>query len=240
MSKGKLVLLPVSLSDTAWSWWLPTHVRDLACTLSYFVVENAKTARAEIARIGHPQPLRDLSICELPALPTAADCDRLLAPAIAGQDVGLMSDAGCPAVADPGALLVRRCHDSGIAVRPLVGPSSLILALMASGLDGQRFSFHGYIPARDPDRAAKIIALDRESARLKQTQLFIETPYRNQALFKALLTNCQPKTRLCIASDLTSATERVLTRKISVWREMESWDLDKRPTVFLMLADANT
>ncbi len=233
---GTLLLLPVGLGDAAWSIWLPQQVRDNACAVEHFVVENAKSARAELARLGHPKPLRELSINELPTAPTQADCDKLLAPARAGHDVALMSDAGCPAVADPGALLVRRSHELGIRVRPLVGPSSLMLALMASGLDGQRFAFHGYLPARDPERAKKIAALDAESARLTQTQLFIETPYRNQALFAALLQHCQTRTRLCVASDLTLATELVMTRKISEWRTAAMPNLDKRPTVFLLLA----
>ena len=151
-----------------------------------------------------------------------------------------MSDAGCPAVADPGALLVRRSHELGIHVRPLVGPSSLMLALMGSGLDGQRFAFHGYLPARDPERGKKIAALDAESARLTQTQLFIETPYRNQAIFAALLQHCQARTRLCVATDLTLATELVMTRKISEWRTAAMPNLDRRPTVFLLLAATNT
>jgi 16S rRNA (cytidine1402-2'-O)-methyltransferase len=204
------------------------------------VVENAKSARAELARLGHPKPLRDLSIIELPASPTQADCDTLLAPVLAGHDLALMSDAGCPAVADPGALLVRRSHELGIRVRPLVGPSSLMLALMASGLDGQRFAFHGYIPARDPERAHKIVALNAESTRLTQTQIFIETPYRNQTLFAALLQHCHPQTRLCIATDLTLATELVMTRKIVEWRTAATPELDKRPTVFLLLATSKT
>ena len=240
MNRGVLLLLPVSLSNAPCSVWLPTQVSEIACSVNHFVVENAKSARAEIARFGHSKPLRDLSINELPSAPTTADCDRLLAPVIAGHDLALMSDAGCPAVADPGALLVRRCHELNIVVRPLVGPSSLMLALMASGLDGQRFSFHGYLPARDPDRATKIAALDKESARLTQTQLFIETPYRNQALFKALLEHCQPKTRLCVASDLTAATESVVTHRVGTWQGMPSPNLDKRPTVFLMLADSRS
>ena len=237
MTPGTLFLLPVGLGDVAWSTWLPQQVRDQACSVNHFVVENAKSSRAELARLGHSKPLRELSINELPAAPTNAECDKLLAPALAGHNMALMSDAGCPAVADPGALLVRRSHEIGISVRPLVGPSSLMLALMASGLDGQRFSFHGYLPARDPDRAKRINSLDMESTRLTQTQLFIETPYRNQALFAALLQHCRPQTRLCVATDLTLSTEFVMTRRISEWHAMPMPDLDKRPTVFLMLAD---
>jgi 16S rRNA (cytidine1402-2'-O)-methyltransferase len=234
---GTLWLLPVALGDTPWQNYLPAVAREAACRLTRFVVENAKTARAELKRIGHPVPLRELAIEQLPESPTAADIERLIAPVRAGHDIGLMSEAGCPAVADPGALLVRRAHELGLAVRPLVGPSSLLLALMASGLDGQRFAFHGYLPARDPERSLRIAELEKESTRLRQTQIFIETPYRNHALFAALLLACRPKSRLCLATDLTLESEQIITRRIADWKAAPVPDLDKRATVFLLLAD---
>ena len=234
---GTLWLLPVALGDIPWQDYLPAATREAACRLTHFVAENAKTARAELKRIGHPLPLRELAIDQLPETPAPADIERLLAPLLAGHDLGLMSEAGCPAVADPGALLVRRAHELGIAVKPLVGPSSLLLALMASGLDGQRFAFHGYLPARDPERSRRLAELESESVRLKQTQLFIETPYRNHALFNALLLACRPKTRLCLATDLSLPSERIATRRIADWKTTPAPDLDKRPTVFLLLAD---
>jgi 16S rRNA (cytidine1402-2'-O)-methyltransferase len=234
---GTLWLLPVALGDTPWQNYLPAVAREAACRLTRFVVENAKTARAELKRIGHPVPLRELAIEQLPESPTAADIERLIAPVRAGHDIGLMSEAGCPAVADPGALLVRRAHELGLAVRPLVGPSSLLLALMASGLDGQRFAFHGYLPARDPERSLRIAELEKESTRLRQTQIFIETPYRNHALFAALLLACRPKSRLCLATDLTLESEQIITRRIADWKASPAPDLDKRATVFLLLAD---
>jgi 16S rRNA (cytidine1402-2'-O)-methyltransferase len=234
---GVLWLLPVALGDTPWQSCLPAATRDAACRLTHFVAENAKTARAELKRIGHPLPLRQLAIEQLPAAPTAADIERLLAPLAAGHDLGLMSEAGCPAVADPGALLVRRAHELGLTVKPLVGPSSLLLGLMASGLDGQRFAFHGYLPAREPERSRRIVELENESAHLKQTQLFIETPYRNMALFNALLLACRPKTRLCLATDLSLDSEQIATRRVAGWKAATPPNLDKRPTVFLLLAD---
>lgn len=234
---GALWLLPVALGDTPWEYYLPAATREAVCRLTYFVAENAKTARAELKRLGHPLPLRDLGIEQLPETPTAADVERLLAPLCAGSDLGLMSEAGCPAVADPGALLVRRAHELGLRVKPLVGPSSLLLALMASGLEGQRFAFHGYLPARDPERGRRIAELQQESARQKQTQIFIETPYRNHTLFAALLLNCRPATRLCLATDLTLASEQITTRRIADWKAVSPPILDKRPTVFLLLAD---
>ena len=237
---GALWLLPVALGDTPWENCLPAITREAACRLTHFVAENAKTARAELKRIGHPLPLRELAIEQLPEAPTATDIERLLAPLHAGHashDIGLMSDAGCPAVADPGALLVRRAHELGITVKPLVGPSSLLLGLMASGLDGQRFAFHGYLPAREPDRSRRIAELESESARNRQTQIFIETPYRNHALFNALLSACRPQTRLCVATDLTLGSEQVCTRRMADWKAAAPPALDKRPTVFLLLAD---
>ena len=231
-----LYLIPVALGDVTWPHYLPQASRDIACTLRHFAVENAKSARAELKRIGHPRPLRELAIEQLPEKLSAADIERLLAPLFAGHDLGLMSEAGCPGVADPGALLVRRAHELGIPVRPLVGPSSLLLALMASGLDGQRFAFHGYLPAREPERGRRIAELERESQKNSQTQLFIETPYRNAALFDALLANCRPQTLLCVASDLSLATENVSTRRVAAWRQAQRPDLDKRPTVFLILS----
>lgn len=234
---GTLYLLPVALGDIAWASYLPPATRDIACRLSCFIAENAKTARGELKRLGHPLPLREVTITQLPAEPAAADLDQLLQPLRDGMDVGLMSEAGCPAVADPGATLVRRAHELGIVVKPLVGPSSLLLALMASGLDGQRFAFHGYLPAREPARGARIGELDSESARQRQTQIFIETPYRNLALFDALLAAGRPSTRLCLATDLTLATETIVSHTLADWRKCPPPPIDKRPTVFLLLAE---
>lgn len=231
-----LYLIPVALGDAPWPTYLPQASRDLACALRHFAVENAKSARAELKRLEHPLPLRELAIEQLPEKPSAADIERLLAPLRAGHDLGVMSEAGCPGVADPGALLVRRAHEMGITVRPLVGPSSLLLALMASGLDGQRFAFHGYLPAREPERGRRIAELERESQQGSQTQLFIETPYRNAALFDALLAACRPRTLLCVASDLSLPTETVRTRSVADWRQAQRPDLDRRPTVFLLLS----
>ncbi|MBI5110149.1 MAG: SAM-dependent methyltransferase [Rhodocyclales bacterium] len=233
---GALWLLPVALGDTAWENFLPPATREAVCRLSHFVVENAKTARAELKRLGHPTPLRELRIEQIPEHLSATDIERLLAPLLADHDLGLMSEAGCPAVADPGALLVQRAHELGIRVRPLVGPSSLLLAVMASGLDGQRFAFHGYLPSREPDRGKRIAELEAESARQARTQIFIETPYRNQVLFAALLQACKPGTRLCIASDLSLGSESIATHRIADWKNQARPALDKRPTVFLLLA----
>lgn len=233
---GTLYLIPSALGDTPWPVYLPDSTRNTICRLSRFIAENAKTTRAELKRLEHPTPLRDIAIDQLPEPLPPAEIDRLLSPLLAGQDVGLMSEAGCPGVADPGALLVRRAHELKIAVRPLIGPSSLLLALMASGLEGQRFAFHGYLPAREPERSRRIAELEKDSQRLDQTQLFIETPYRNTALFQALMASCRPDTRVCIATDLTLPTETVETRKVAEWRKGASPAIDRRPTVFLLLS----
>lgn len=234
---GTLFLIPVALGDVPWPEFLPAATRETACRLRHYVVENAKTARAELKRMQHPVPLQELSIEVLPDHPAAADLDRLLTPAINGHHVGVMSEAGCPGIADPGALLVRRAHQLDILVRPLVGPSSLLLALMASGLEGQRFAFHGYLPAREPERSKKIVVLEKESRSLRQTQLFIETPYRNAALFQALLKACAPDTQLCMATDLTLSSQLIATHRIAAWRKKTAPQLDRRPTVFLIFSE---
>jgi 16S rRNA (cytidine1402-2'-O)-methyltransferase len=233
---GSLYLIPSALGDTPWSVYLPDSTRNTICRLSRFIAENAKTTRGELKRLEHPVPLQESAIDQLPERLPPAEIDRLLSPLLAGQDVGLMSEAGCPGVADPGALLVRRAHELKIPVRPLVGPTSLLLALMASGLEGQRFAFHGYLPAREPERSRRIAELEKDSQRLDQTQLFIETPYRNTALFQALMASCRPDTRVCIATDLTLPTETVETRKVAEWRNGSSPAIDRRPTVFLLLS----
>lgn len=238
---GTLYLIPASLGlDTASSLTTPADVANVARRLGYFVVENAKTARAELKRLEHPGPLRELDIRELPDKPGQAALDTLLGPLLEGTDAGLMSEAGCPAVADPGALLVRRAHERGIRVTPLVGPSSLLLALMASGLNGQSFAFHGYLPVDEAGRDRRIRELEAESARFARTQLFIETPYRNDRLFEALRQHCQPCTRLCVARDLTQGEEWIASRSIAEWRKAPAPDLARRPTVFLILAEPET
>jgi 16S rRNA (cytidine1402-2'-O)-methyltransferase len=233
---GTLYLLPTLLGDSDWTAVLPAASRETACRLRHFVVENAKTARAGLKWLEHPTPIREIAIEQLPEPLTPPEIERLLTPLNKGFDLGLMSEAGCPGVADPGALLVRRAHETGIAVKPMVGPSSLLLALMASGLDGQRFAFHGYLPAREPERSRRIGELEKESRHKQQTQLFIETPYRNAALFDALLATCQQHTLLSIASDLTAASESIATHSIETWRRTPKPDLERRPTVFLLLS----
>lgn len=236
MSAGTLYLVPASLGECAIDTIFPGDVLRIARSLPYFIVENAKSARAELKHLGTEHPIQDLDIRVLPREPKQAELDALLAPLVTGQSAGLMSEAGVPAVADPGALLVRAAHATGIRVMPLVGPSSLLLALMASGLNGQSFAFHGYLPVRDPERGRRIAELEQESRKENRTQIFIETPYRNATLFGALLENCRPRTLLCLASELTTAREQIETKPISAWRSGPPPAIEKKPTVFLMLA----
>jgi 16S rRNA (cytidine1402-2'-O)-methyltransferase len=233
---GRLVLIPASLGESPWQQTLPAQAQALAARISDFVVENARSARTELKRLEHPGPLRELRIETLPERPDRAGLDALLAPALAGRDLGLLSEAGCPAVADPGALLVARAHQLDIPVVPLVGPSSLLLALMASGLNGQSFAFHGYLPVDDTGRLRRLRELETESRQADRTQLFIETPYRNLKMYQAILAACRPETRLCIARDLTTADEWIRSRPISQWRRGPEPDRAKRPAIFLLLA----
>lgn len=236
MSAGTLYLIPVPLGPMGATETLPANVLATIRPLTHFVVEQAKTARAFLKAAGTDAPLQALQIEELNEHTPSNVVSTLLAPLRAGHDLGLLSEAGCPAVADPGAQLVAQAQQEGIRVVPLVGPSSLLLALMASGLDGQRFAFHGYLPAKDPQRQQTIRELEAESRKKRQTQLFIETPYRNPALFDALLRICHPETRLTVATDLTLPTESIRTRRIAAWKKETPPDLERRPTVFLLLA----
>lgn len=193
-----------------------------------FAVENAKSARAFLGAIG--MPVRELNIKVM-----GEDSDLLLT-LHQQRDLGLLSEAGCPAIADPGALLIEAAHREGFKVVPLIGPSSIVLALMASGLEGQRFAFCGYLPREAPERARRIRELEQRSKRESETEIFIETPYRNDALLGTLLEACKPQTKLCIAADLTLPGESIRTLHIEAWRRGKAV-IGRRPAVFLLLAD---
>jgi 16S rRNA (cytidine1402-2'-O)-methyltransferase len=207
---------------------LPQPVLDTVRGLKDFVVENAKSARAFLGAIG--MPVRDLHIEEI-----KDDFVSLLKPLREGRPLGLLSEAGCPAIADPGAALVEAAHGEGFRVVPLVGPSSITLALMASGLEGQRFAFCGYLPRESNERKARIRELEARSKKERETEIFIETPYRSDALLGALLEACHAQTRLCVAADLTLPTESISTRSVSEWRKSRI-AIGRRPAVFLLLA----
>ncbi|MFZ1892144.1 MAG: SAM-dependent methyltransferase [Formosimonas sp.] len=238
---GTLYLIPNTLGDDASiPAVLPIEVRSIAARLQHFIVENSKPARQFLKAIGIETPLQQVSMSELNVNTADKDIQALLAPLLEGHDVGLISDAGCPAVADPGARAVAAAHAHGIAVRPLVGPSSILLALMASGLNGQKFAFHGYLPVNASERNTTLKSLESESRQSNQTQMFIETPYRNNALLDALCQSLSPQTMLCIATDVTLTSESILTLSIMQWRALlqkkQTPELHKRPTLFLFLA----
>jgi 16S rRNA (cytidine1402-2'-O)-methyltransferase len=236
MATGTLYLLPCTLGDTPAEQVLPQHVINIARRLKHFVVEQPKTTRQFLSALKPEHPIQSLHFATLNEHTESRELEGLLTPLLAGEDVGIVSEAGCPGIADPGADLVNLAHRRGIRVVPLVGPSSILLALMASGLNGQCFAFHGYLPIAETDRNKTIAALEAESAKRKQTQMFIETPYRNEKLFAALLARCRPQTLLCVACDITLPSEQIQTRSIAQWKTMPPPQLNKRPSLFLLLA----
>jgi 16S rRNA (cytidine1402-2'-O)-methyltransferase len=235
-SRGRIFLVPAWLSeDTDPGATVPAPVLERIRALDAFVVENAKSARRFLAACGHPRPMREIAMRELNEHTPPGDVPAMLVPALEGRDLGVLSEAGAPAVADPGALLVAAAHAEGLAVVPLVGPSSILLALMASGLEGQRFRFSGYLPAEPAARRASLAELERQSSRLRETQIFIETPYRNDALLADVLKTCAAGTRLAVAADLTAPTEWIRMDRIEGWRARPAGP-GKRPAIFLLLA----
>ncbi len=236
MNTGKLYLIPVPLGSSPVAEVLPAAVINRARKLKHFVAENAKSARAFLKSLPTETPLQQIDICELNEHTLPDALPELLSPLLAGEDVGLISEAGCPAVADPGAALVALAHESGITTVPLVGPSSILLALMGSGLSGQNFAFHGYLPATEDQRRKKIQELERDSRKEQRTQLFIETPYRNRQMMQTLLDACAAQTRIGVATDLTLDSERIMTMPSGEWKRRGIPDIDKRPTVFLLQA----
>ena len=236
MPAGRLFLIPAWLSeDIAPAAVVPASVVARIHALDTFVVENARSARRFLAECGHPLPMREISMVELNEHTPRDAVAAMLGPALDGRDLGLLSEAGVPAVADPGAMLVAEAHARGVTVVPLVGPSSILLALMASGLDGQRFRFVGYLPAEAPKRRSAIADLERQSARHAETQIFIETPYRNDSLLADLVEACRPATRLAVAAELTGPRERIRMDRIEAWRARPE-SIGKRPAIFLLLA----
>lgn len=232
---GKLFLVPVTLGASKLGAVIPQEVQQCVRALEHFIAENPKSARAYLKQIGTAKPLQELHIATLNEHTPDAAIAELAAPLLAGHDVGVMSEAGCPGIADPGAKLVRYAHQRAIRVVPLVGPSSVLLALMASGLNGQSFAFHGYLPVADAERESALRDLEKLSRRLKQTQIFIETPYRNQKLLHSILGVCASATLLCVAAEITLAGEDIRTKTVAAWKKTPP-QLDRRPALFLLLA----
>ncbi|WP_412561173.1 SAM-dependent methyltransferase [Winogradskyella sp. MIT101101] len=238
MSKtiGKLYLIPTRLGDNPPLEVLPISIKKVIEDIDYYIVENEKTARRFIKRIspGKSQPKLKLSI--LNKYTTEAERNTFLNPCLEGESIGLLSEAGCPAIADPGSDIVSLAHQMNIRVVPLVGPSSIIMALMASGMNGQSFCFNGYLPIDKGERKSKLKSLERFSSEHNQAQIFIETPYRNMKMLDDLSSVLQPQTRVCVACDLTLPTEFIKTMSAKDWKHNKE-DLHKRPAIFIIQKD---
>ena len=229
--KGILYLIPTTLGGENWSDVIPAFVADTTRELKHFVVEDVRSARRYLSRLGMPVPIDTLNFELLNEHTLPQDVHKLLDPLMRGESVGLLSEAGVPAVADPGASLVSIAHTNGVKVVPLTGPSSIILSLMGSGLNGQNFAFVGYLPIKPNERIPRIKQLEQRSRDEKQTQLFIEAPYRNNQLFESLINTLNLETMLHVSCDLTLPSEFVVTRKVREWKEKMP-DLHKRPSIF--------
>lgn len=235
MSSGTLYLIPVTLGDDNIANALPPVVVDIARRLDIFVVENEKTARRFLSAIKTTKPVRELTLLTLNEHTTERELPALLAPLLEGRDMGVMSEAGCPGIADPGAQLAALAHKASIRVAPLIGPSSILLALMASGFNGQRFTFLGYLPSEKAARVQRLKEIEKISQKNHETQIFIETPYRNQHLLEDIVVNCLATTRLCVACNISLPGERIISQSVAEWRKIELPDLHKQPAVFVLL-----
>ncbi|MCH5331782.1 MAG: SAM-dependent methyltransferase [Alistipes sp.] len=233
---GTLYLLPCPVSDeTAVSDVLPEYNGRIMDTLDYFIVENVRSARRFLSKARISRPIDELEFRELNEHTTSPrDIEMLVQPLLEGRSAGVISEAGVPAVADPGAVVVALCHKRGIRVVPLVGPSSIIMAVMASGQNGQSFAFNGYLPVKEPDRSRAVKRFEARAQSEGQSQVFIETPYRNVKLFELLIKICSPATMLTVAADITAPSEYILSCPISDWRRRSMPDIAKRPAIFIL------
>lgn len=233
MQNGTLYLIPVPLAEEAAHKTFTPYLVDTINQIDTYIVENSKTARRFLKEAGLKTPQKDLIVHDYDKHSRNASLVPFFKELLEGKDVGLMSEAGCPGIADPGADIVAEAHKRGIKVVPLVGPSSILLALMASGFHGQSFTFWGYLPIDKEQRSKRIKDLELSGTRYKQTQMFIETPFRNNQMLEEILKSCKPNTQLCIASNLTGEDEFIKTQSIYNWRK-EEIDLHKKPTIFLL------
>jgi 16S rRNA (cytidine1402-2'-O)-methyltransferase len=231
--KGKLYLIPTPLGDTDHFAVLPSRIGDVINSLDHYFAENEKSARRFLKKAGIQKPLQEIKLFPLNEHTQEVEIIDYLQLLLKGTDAGIISEAGCPAVADPGADLIRMAHENKIKVIPLVGPSSIVLALMASGLNGQNFAFHGYLSREKNIRAKELKNLEAESKRKNQTQIFIETPYRNTHIIEAVLETCESHTYFCVAADLTLSTEFIKTATVAEWKKQKP-DIHKRPAVYLI------
>ncbi|MCI5777169.1 MAG: SAM-dependent methyltransferase [Bacteroidales bacterium] len=235
MTKGKLYMIPTYLAETTPCDTFPAANADVVKSVRHYVVENARTARRFLKSIDKSIDIDSLTMSELSEHSVNANTAQMLAAAENGEDVAMVSEAGCPGVADPGADLAAEAHRKGIQVVPLVGPSSLLMSLMASGLNGQNFAFSGYLPIGS-ELTKALRKMEDRSQKEKQTQIFIEAPYRNDKMLQTLLQTLKAETRLCVARDIMGPEELILTKRVADWRKTTLPELHKRPTVFLFLA----
>lgn len=235
MPSGKIYLIPNLIAPTTQTWAIPPGNLEIISQLSHFFVENTKMARRFISSLKLGLDISQLSFYEIGKKSDGQTLREGFKIVLEGQDAGIISDAGCPGIADPGARVVAWAHQQGIEVIPLVGPSSIFLALMASGMDGQSFAFHGYLPIAKGERMAKILDLEKQSFRFGQTQIFMETPYRNNALLADVLKHCRGNSLLALGVDIQAAEGFVKTKSIAAWKKALP-DLHKKPTIFLLQA----
>ena len=236
MEKGKLYLIPTRLGDNAPLEVLPMSVKKIIELVDDYIVENEKTARNFIKKISSGKSQPSLKISVLNKFTQLSELESFLNPCDEGKPVGLISEAGCPGIADPGAEIVKIAHKKDIRVIPLVGPSSILLAMMASGMNGQNFTFNGYLPIENSERKKALKALERESFNTNTSQIFIETPYRNNKLLEEMCKTLHPETNVCVACDITLPTEYIKTKTAAEWKNV-TVDLHKRPTIFVMHKD---
>ena len=236
MTKGTIYMIPCPISDTTPIWdVLPEANRKVMDGLDYFIVENVRSARRFLSKAGVARKIEELEFVELNEHTTDERAvEQMLRPVLAGRSAGVISEAGVPGVADPGAAICALAHRHGVRVVPLVGPSSILMSVMASGLNGQSFAFVGYLPIKDPERQRRLRELERRAVEEHQAQLFIEAPYRNVKLFETLVKTLSPRLRLTVATDITSENEYIVTQRVEEWRKRGVPNIEKRPTIFLL------
>ena len=232
---GQVYLIPIIISADTQNDVLPIQIANAIQECELFLVENVRTARRFISSLHLGIEIESLQFEVLDKNTTHEDCFDLLQPAMEGKTIGVMSESGCPGIADPGSKLVHMAHQLGVRVVPLVGPSSILMAVMASGFNGQSFTFHGYLPIDKKERASAIKKLEKESTELDRTQVFMDTPYRNEQLLADLIKHLRPDTWLCIAKDITGKLEYIKAQPVQKWRNIKL-DLHKTPTMFLLYA----
>lgn len=236
MSSGTLYLIPTTLGKTPSNNSLPEYTLEIIRKLDVFAVENIQSAVKFLQWVGETVPEFKIDFYQLNKKTPEHEVFSFLKPLKSGRDMGVLSEAGAPGIADPGSILVKMAHKNGIRVVPLIGPSSILLAMMASGFNGQSFSFHGYLPIDAKGRKQAIIQLEGESRRHDRTQIFMEAPYRNNEMLKSILDSCRPETKLCIATDITLESEFIVSKEIGEWKKKGLPELHKRPSIFILYA----